>query len=86
MTLEEKLADNMYEDTIIFKDYDYEDAFIGVSEDGRAIYDYELMVKWLTDTKGYTEEDAIEWIESNTLRALPYMGSMCPIIMHHLED
>lgn len=85
MTLEEKLADNMYEDTIIFKDYDYEDAFIGVSEDGRAIYDYDLMVKWLVDQKGFSEESAVEWIEFNALRSLPYMGDMRPIIMHTLE-
>lgn len=32
MTLKEKLEDNMYEDTVIFEDYSYEDAFVGVSE------------------------------------------------------
>ncbi len=85
MTLKEKLEDNMYEDTVIFEDYSYEDAFVGVSEDGRAIYDYDLMVKWLVDQKGFSEESAVEWIEFNTLRALPYMGDMRPIIMHTLE-
>lgn len=86
MTLAERLIDNMYDDTVIFKDYDYEDAFVGVSEDGRAIYDYDIMVSWLVETKGYTEEEAIEWIEYNTMRALPYMGDMRPIILYHLED
>lgn len=59
MTLKEKLEDNMYEDTVIFEDYSYEDAFVGVSEDGRAIYDYDLMVKWLVDQKGFSEESAV---------------------------
>lgn len=85
MTLKEKLEDNMYEDTVIFEDYSYEDAFVGVSEGGRAIYDYDLMVKWPVDQKGFSEESAVEWIEFNTLRALPYMGDMRPIIMHTLE-
>ncbi len=86
MTLKEKLADYMQDDTIIFADYDYEDACIGISEDGRAVYDYDKMVLWLTETKGYTEDEAVEWIEFNTIRALPYMGDMRPIILHRFED
>lgn len=86
MTLKEKLADYMQDDTIIFADYDYEDACIGISEDGRAVYDYDKMILWLTKTKGYTEDEAVEWIEFNTIRALPYMGDMRPIILHRFED
>ena len=62
----------------------YDDALIGVSEDGRAIYDYEKMVKWLMKTQDFSETDAIEWVDYNTIRALPYMGEKAPIIMYPL--
>ena len=42
---EQMLLDNGYENIVIFNNYSYDDALIGVSNDGRAIYDYNLMVK-----------------------------------------
>lgn len=74
MTAEEKLLENGYEETIFLTDDSYDDALIGVSSDGRAIYDFDLMVKWLVDRDGMTDDEAIEWIEYNTERALPYAG------------
>lgn len=73
-----------YEDVVYLANYSYDDALIGVSEDGRTIYDYEKMVEWLVQKQGLSELEAIEWIDYNTLRALPYMGSKAPIIMYPL--
>lgn len=80
-----RLVEMGYEDTIVFKNYGYESALIGVSEDGRAIYDYDKMVNYLVEEEGMTDMDAIEWIDYNTIRALGYMGPDAPIIMHSLE-
>lgn len=33
-----------------------------------------------------TEQEAIEWIEYNTIRALPYFGSDAPIIMYPIYE
>lgn len=33
-----------------------------------------------------SEEEAIDWVNYNTIRALPYMGDRAPIIMYSLED
>lgn len=82
---EEKLLDYGYEDVIIFKDFSYDDALIGVSNDNRAIYDFSKMIEWLMNSEGWTEEESIEWIEYNTVRALPYAGDEAPIIMYSLE-
>ena len=82
---EEKLLDYGYEDVIIFKDFSYDDALIGVSNDNRAIYDFNKMIEWLMNSEGWTEEESIEWIEYNTVRALPYAGDEAPIIMYSLE-
>ena len=86
MTAAEKILAAGYEDVIILENYSYDDALIGVTEDGRAVYDFDRMVRWLVDTEGFTDEEAIEWIEYNTIRALPYMGEEAPIIMYPLPE
>ena len=58
---------------------------VGVTEDYRAVYDFDKMVGWLMDTQGFTHDQSVEWIEYNTIRALPYMGEDAPIIMYPLE-
>ena len=85
MTAEEILIDNGYEGIMTFGGPDYEDALIGVSEDNRAIYDYDLMIESLMDHDDMTYEEAIDWIDYNTIRSLPYAGSDAPIIMYRLE-
>ena len=76
-----------YECVILFKNFDYTDALVGVTMEGRAIYDYDKMVKWLMEKEGFTDElEAIEWIDYNTIRALPYAGDKAPLIMYSLEE
>ena len=74
MTAEEKLLDNGYEDVIILRDFSYDDALVGVTEDNRAVYDFNLMVVWLQENEGMDETEAIEWIEYNTIRAIALCG------------
>lgn len=84
MNAEERLLDAGYEDVKYLVNESYDDALIGVSEDGRAIYDFDKMVDWLIGKYGWSDTESIEWIEYNTMRALPYMGSDAPIIMYAL--
>ena len=84
MNAEERLVYNGYDDVKYLVDYSYDDALIGVSEDNRAIYDFEKMVDWLIEKEGFSDNEAVEWIEYNTIRALPYMGGDAPIIMYPL--
>lgn len=84
MNAEERLIEYGYEGVKYLVDESYDDALIGVSEDGRAIYDFGLMIEWLMNKYDWSETDSIEWIEANTLRALPYMGEDAPIIMYGL--
>lgn len=84
MTAAERLLDAGYEDVVILENYSYDDALVGVTEDGRAVYDFERMVRWLVETEGMDELEAVEWIEYNTIRALPYAGDRAPIIMYPL--
>ena len=84
MSAEERLLENGYEGIIFLTNYSYDDALIGVTSDDRAVYDYELMVEWLINTEGFTEEEARDWIDYNTLRALSYMDEGAPVILYPL--
>lgn len=81
----ERILNAGYENVVYLTNFSYDDALIGISEDNRAIYDYDKMVEWLMKEENFTREEAIEWIDYNTIRALPYMGNEAPIIMYPLE-
>lgn len=81
MTAAERLSDLGYEDVVIFENPSYDDALIGVSDDNRAVYDFEKMVEWLHKHDGMELDEAVEFIEFNTIRALPYYEG-APIIMY----
>ena len=85
MNVEEKLLEYGQEGTKYLTNFSYDDAFIGVTTDGRAVYDFDLMIQWLMENEEMDEFEAVEWIEYNTLRALPYMGEDAPIVIHCLE-
>ena len=87
MKLEEikKLIEELgYEEVLLFESPSYDNAFIGLTDDGRAAYDYYEMVQYLVDSDGMTEEEAEEFIQYNTIRALPYYENH-PVIMRKLE-
>lgn len=86
MTAAELLLESGYEDVVVFSNYSYDDALIGVSSDNRAIYDYEKMVEWLVRNEDFSYEEAADWIDYNTIRALPYGGENAPIIMYPLYE
>lgn len=45
MTVREYLENEGYEEVIIFDNPSYDDAFIGVTNDNRAVYDYDKMIE-----------------------------------------
>ena len=84
MTANDRLYEAGYEGVVIFSNPSYDDALIGVTEDNRAVYDFDKMVEYLVETDGMTNIEAVEWIEYNAIRALPYTEN-APIIMYSLE-
>ena len=86
MTNREILCEMGYEDAVIFENPDYDSAIIGISDDNRVIYDYDKMVANLMDVDGMEMLDAVEFIDYNTLKVLPYTGDSGPIIMYGLLD
>ena len=86
ITAEEKLLENGYEGVKYLTDFSYDTALIGISDDNRAVYDFDKMVDWLINIQKFEYEEAKEWIEVNTIRALPHFGKGAPIIMYLLMD
>lgn len=83
--LKDALCEMGYETSIVFENPDYASAAVGISEGGAVIYDYDLMVESLMEEEGMDATDAMEFIDYNTVRALPYIGPGAPIIMYRLD-
>lgn len=84
--LRQWLTDRDFEDTLLFEAPDFLDAISGITDDGRLIYSYPRMVEHLVASDGMTPDEAAEFIDYNTVRALPYMGERAPIIMYDITD
>ena len=80
----EIIEDQGYEGVVIFEAPDYTEAFLGVTDCNRAVYDFELMVKHLCDKEQLTRMEAIEVIEFDTIRSLSYQHNS-PLILYRLE-
>lgn len=83
--LKKWLMDHDFSDTVILESPDYFSAIIGISDDGRLVYSYRKMVDFLVDTDDMSEDEAIEFIDYNTVNALPYIGEKAPIIMQDIN-
>ena len=70
--LKDHLCDLGYEDAVLFDSPAYVDAYMGMSDDGRAIYSFDKMIECLMTEDDMSYEEAVEFIEYNTIRALPY--------------
>ncbi|MBP5457550.1 MAG: hypothetical protein J6Y37_13750 [Paludibacteraceae bacterium] len=70
--LKETLCYMGYDDSILFESPSYTEAVIGISSTGQVCYSYEKMVDCLVNEDCITDEEAAEFIDYNTIRALPY--------------
>lgn len=81
-----KLVDAGFDDAVYFPDFG-DECVIGVSSDNRVVYSFDKMVEYLVND-GMSDIDAIDWIEYNTLRSIPYLDNRidgkgkAPIIMY----
>lgn len=86
MSVNQQLRDELPEDAIVFDNMSYDGSIVGVTTDGRVVYDYNKMIAELMCDEGWSYEDAAEWIDYNTIRALPYAGDQGPIIMYNVLE
>jgi hypothetical protein len=83
--LKDLLNELEYKDTVVFENPSYMKAIIGLSDDGALCYSYEKMIECLMEEDGMDYEGAMEFIDYNTIRALPYASSMGirPIVVYN---
>lgn len=82
--IRDALCDMGHEDALLFDNPDYDEAIVGVTDEGQVVYDYDKMAQILVERDGMEELEAIEWIEYNTIRSLPYFENP-PIVMNRLR-
>ena len=58
----------------------FDGCIIGVTTDNQAVYSLAQMVDWFVKSNGGSASEALEFIEANTLRALPYVEN-APIVL-----
>ena len=76
-------------DATMFVNPNFYEAIVGYTENDEGlpvfVYDYNKMIESLAEEYEDSEDpvtDAIEWIEYNTMRTLPYMGNSRPVIIY----
>lgn len=79
--MKEEIKKQLHENTIILEPQEcYNNAIIKV-ENYKIVYSYDLIVDSLMSFYCWGYLEAIEWIEYNTIRSLPYLGEYAPIIL-----
>ena len=72
------------DEVVLFDNPSYDNAIVGVTTSNKAVYDYDEIIKCLVRDDGMTYDEAIEWLEFNTIRASQYNGDN-PIIIFRLD-
>ena len=80
MTREDIRAE-LPEGAVIFSNPSFDKSIIGTTTDDRVVYSYDKMVAELMADEGIKMQEAIDWIDYNTIRALPYIDRP-PVIMY----
>jgi len=78
--MKKELKDQLKDESIILEPQSCFNLAIVRVDNYRLVYSYSLIVDALMIYDSITESEAIEFIEYNTIRSLPYMGEYSPII------
>lgn len=85
-TARQKLKENISNDkeVVLLDDEAFRESLVGVTEDMRAVYDYDKMIKEYSKYYCCTLSDAKEDIKEYVVNMLGRMGNKAPIIMDAL--
>jgi hypothetical protein len=77
-----EVREKLDDDTLVFDNPAYDQSIIGQTFDGRAIYDVDAMAEELAADDEITLEEAMDFIDYNAIRSLPYAGDKAPLVVH----
>lgn len=73
------------DDLVFYENPDYDSAILGVDmSSNRVVYDYDLMVDSLMSDLDLSHEDAVDFIDFNTLGSISPIG-LEPIVLYRVE-
>lgn len=81
--VEEFLNGDPDREVILYNNPSYEGALIGITTDDRAVYSFDKMVESLMAEDNISEEEALEFIDYNTLGA--YIDPKQPIVIFDIN-
>lgn len=79
--IEELIGSDSYDKTLLAEGLD--DAFIGVTDDGIAVYSKAKCIRAMMEQDGMSDEEAIEFLEYNTFNT--YVGEMTPLFINTID-
>lgn len=82
--LHEWLCEHEHLDTSTFGEY-YLSAIIGITEEGNLVYSYSKMVEQEMEDYDISLDDAVEYINYNAIRTVPYMKDKPPVIVYDMD-
>lgn len=80
--INEWVLENGYENVLIAAGMD--DAFIGVTHNGIAVYDIEKCIEGLMKRNEWSDEEACEWMDYNVVGA--YVGPKTPLYIYRFPE
>lgn len=82
--LHEWLCEHEHSETTTFGEY-YLSAIIGITEEGNLVYSYSKMVEQEMEDYDISLDDAVEYINYNAIRTVPYMKDKPPVIVYDMD-
>jgi len=76
----QKFGDQIIDDTVLLEPEFLDTAAIAVSSN-RVVYGFEDLVSAYVCNTEMSREEACEWISFNTIRGIPYMGNLAPLVV-----
>lgn len=82
MMIKKEVRERLEEGALVFDNPAYDGSIIGQTFDGRAIYDIEKMAEELAADDELSFEEAMDFIDYNAIRSLPYAGEKAPLVVY----
>ena len=85
--LREYLQEIGLEDSLLFDNPSYDKSIVGYTDNGNIVYNYDKMVREFVEENNVDEIESMEFIDYNTMRALPYFGGeKHPIVINSIPE
>ena len=85
MSVNLKIRELLPEDSIVLDNSSFDNSIIGITDEGNVVYNFDKMIEEFSIDNDCDSDEALEWIEYNTIRAIPYFPEPRPIIIYPLE-